>query len=158
MKRKIFLWAVLIVMTVVMPACKGAELHATVTLTEQWWSGWTEEQPEPTVKTFTDVAEGTVLYDSAFDATITVSDVTEEAIVLQIEHSCFTEPNEDGSISTEISISIYDEETGKEVLIPTVIDGKIVDDDTAIDHYYETGEYLGRFDTPEEAEEEYRNY
>jgi len=99
MKRKIFLWAVLIVMTVVMPACKGAELHATVTLTEQWWSGWTEEQPEPTVKTFTDVAEGTVLYDSAFDATITVSGVTEEAIVLQIEHSCFTEPNEDGSIS-----------------------------------------------------------
>jgi len=61
--------------------------------------------------------------------------------------------NEDGSISTEISMSFYDEETGKEVLIPTVIDGKIVDDDTAIDHYYETGEYLGRFDTPEEAEE-----
>lgn len=33
------------------------------------------------------------------------------------------------------------------------INGRIVDDDEAIDHYYETGEYLGMFDTPEEADE-----
>jgi hypothetical protein len=78
---------------------QSAELHATVTLTEQWWSGWTKEQPDPTVKMFADVAEGTVLYDSAFDGTITVSGVTEEAIVLQIEHSCFTEPNENVNIN-----------------------------------------------------------
>jgi hypothetical protein len=61
--------------------------------------------------------------------------------------------NDDGSISTERSLSFFDEDTGKEILIPTVIDGRIVDDDTAIDHYYETGEYLGMFDTPEEADE-----
>ena len=128
MKRKIFLWAVLIVMTVVMPACKGAELHATVTLTEQWWSGWTEEQPEPTVKTFTDVAEGTVLYDSAFDATITVSDVTEEAIVLQIEHSCFTEPNEDGSINLGAEpIKTVTVKRGKEKeLVTQTLDGGVI--------------------------------
>ena len=60
--------------------------------------------------------------------------------------------NEDGSISTEISMSFYDEDSGKEVLIPTVVDGKIVTEDEAIDHYYETGEYLGMFDTPEEAD------
>ena len=50
MKRKIFSWMILIAMTAALSACKGTELHATVTLTEQWWSGWTEEQPEPTVK------------------------------------------------------------------------------------------------------------
>jgi len=60
--------------------------------------------------------------------------------------------NDDGSISTEQSFSFYDEQTGKEVLIPTVINGKIVSEDEAIDHYYETGEYLGMFDTPEEAD------
>ena len=99
MKRKIFSWMILIAMTAALSACKGAELHATVTLTEQWWSGWKKEQPEPTVITFADVAEGTVLYDSAYDGTITVSGVTEEAVVLQIEHSCFVEPNENGNIN-----------------------------------------------------------
>ena len=61
--------------------------------------------------------------------------------------------NDDGSISTELSFSFYDEDTGKEVLIPTVINGKIVSEDEAIEHYYQTGEYLGMFDTPEEANE-----
>ena len=61
--------------------------------------------------------------------------------------------NDDGTISTEQSFSFYDEDTGKEVLIPTVIDGQIVSEQEAIDHYYETGEYLGMFDTPEEADE-----
>ncbi len=66
--------------------------------------------------------------------------------------------NDDGSFSTELSFSFYDEDSGKEVLIPTVIDGRIVSEDEAIDHYYETvaagkPEYLGMFDTPEEADE-----
>jgi hypothetical protein len=60
--------------------------------------------------------------------------------------------NDDGSISTERSMSFYDEDSGKEVLIPTVVNGRIVSDEEAIDHYYETGEYLGMFDTPEEAD------
>lgn len=61
--------------------------------------------------------------------------------------------NSDGSISTEQSFSFYDEDTGKEVLIPSVVNGRIVSEEEAIDHYYDTGEYLGMFDTPEEADE-----
>lgn len=59
--------------------------------------------------------------------------------------------NDDGSISTERSFSVNID--GKETLIPTVVDGKILDEDAAIDHFYETGEHLGQFDTVEEAEE-----
>jgi hypothetical protein len=59
--------------------------------------------------------------------------------------------NDDGSISTERSMSFYDEDSGKEVLIPTVVNGRIVSDEEAINHYYETGEYLGKFDTPQQA-------
>lgn len=58
--------------------------------------------------------------------------------------------NGDGSISTVRSMSFQDE-NGKEVLIPTVVNGKVVSDDEAIQHYYQTGEYLGKFDTIEEA-------
>lgn len=57
--------------------------------------------------------------------------------------------NDDGSISTVRSISI--EEDGKEVLIPTIINGKVVSDEEAIKHYHETGEYLGKFNSVDEA-------
>jgi len=58
--------------------------------------------------------------------------------------------NPDGSVSTEVSVSIN--ENGKEILIPTVIDGKIVDIDAAIEHYHKTGEHLGKFDSVEAAD------
>ena len=60
---------------------------------------------------------------------------------------------EDGSISTVNSMSFYDEQEKKEILIPTIVNGQQVSDDEAVEHYYETGEYLGKFDTPEEANE-----
>lgn len=50
------------------------------------------------------------------------------------------------------SMSFQDEE-GKEVLVPTVVNGKIVSDSEAINNYYRTGEYLGKFDSVEEANE-----
>lgn len=58
--------------------------------------------------------------------------------------------NDDGSISTVRSMSFQDKD-GKEVLVPTVLNGKIVSDSEAINNYYKTGEYLGKFDTIEEA-------
>jgi hypothetical protein len=38
-----------------------------------------------------------------------------------------------------------------EVLIPTVINGRVVSEDQAVAHYRRTGEHLGIFRTPEEA-------
>lgn len=57
--------------------------------------------------------------------------------------------SEDG-ISTELSFSV--EIDGLEVLLPTVIDGKIVSEKEAIEHFMQTGEHLGMFRTPEEAD------
>ena len=59
--------------------------------------------------------------------------------------------NADGSFSTERSFSVNIDD--KEVLLPTVIDGKIVSEEEAIEHYYQTGEYLGKFNTVQEADE-----
>lgn len=59
--------------------------------------------------------------------------------------------NDDGSISTLRSMSFND---GKnEILIPTVVNGKVVSDKDAINHYYNTGEYLGKFNTVKEADD-----
>ena len=55
--------------------------------------------------------------------------------------------NPDGSVSTVRSLGVNID--GKEVLIPTVVNGKVVSDKEAIDHYVKTGEHLGIFETPE---------
>lgn len=54
--------------------------------------------------------------------------------------------NADGSISTVRSMSFND---GRhEVLIPTVSnEGTILSEDKAIENYYKTGQYLGKFNT-----------
>ena len=57
--------------------------------------------------------------------------------------------NDDGSISTVRSMSFN--EDGKEILVPTVVNGRVVSDQEAIDHYHKTGEYLGKFNTIDEA-------
>lgn len=62
--------------------------------------------------------------------------------------------NEDGSISTVRSMSFN--EDGKEILVPTVAydsNGQaiLLSDEEAIDRYHKTGEYLGKFNTIEEA-------
>lgn len=59
--------------------------------------------------------------------------------------------NEDGSFSTELSITVNIDSW--EVLLPTIIDGKIVSDNEAVEHFFKTGEYLGIFASTEEADE-----
>lgn len=51
--------------------------------------------------------------------------------------------NHDGGFSTELSFST--EIDGVEVLLPTVVDGSIVSEDEAVEHYLATGEHLGMF-------------
>jgi hypothetical protein len=58
--------------------------------------------------------------------------------------------NPDGSISTVRTLSFGTDEG--EVLIPTVINNKVVSDKEAIDHYYRTGEHFGIFKSPKEAD------
>lgn len=61
-------------------------------------------------------------------------------------------PHGDGTHSTVFSISFKDDLIyNKEVLIPTVIGDRIVTSTEAIEYFYQTGEYFGLFDTPEEA-------
>jgi hypothetical protein len=75
--------------------------------------------------------------------------------------------NEDGTHSSEYSISIGDEK-GREILIPTVVNGRFLTPDgkkpaegsaaekqmfrRAEDHYHDTGEHLGIFDNPDDAD------
>ena len=64
--------------------------------------------------------------------------------------------NLDGSVSTVRSMSFND--GNGEILIPTVAfnqQGKpyVMSDDEAINRYYQTGEYLGKFKTVDQANE-----
>lgn len=60
-------------------------------------------------------------------------------------------PNPDGGTSTLFSMSF--EDSGQEVLIPRVREGldRPMSEEEAIAHYRQTGEHLGKFNTPEEA-------
>lgn len=60
--------------------------------------------------------------------------------------------NEDGSVSTVLSMSFYDPDSEAEVLIPRVsLAGTILSEDEAVDNYYSSGQHLGKFKTPEAA-------
>lgn len=57
--------------------------------------------------------------------------------------------NKDGSKSTVKTISV--DIDGQEVLIPTVIGGKVVSEEKAIETYLRTGNHLGKFKTEKDA-------
>lgn len=57
--------------------------------------------------------------------------------------------NRDGSISTVRSMSFGTDQG--EVLIPTVVNGRVVSDEEAIAEYRRSGRHLGIFRTPQEA-------
>lgn len=59
--------------------------------------------------------------------------------------------NPSGDVSTTKSMSFQGVD-GKEVLIPTIINGKQLTDEEAKSHYRITGEHLGKFDSPEAAD------
>lgn len=61
--------------------------------------------------------------------------------------------NDDGTISTVRSMSFQEDEGGPEILIPTVSpDGKILSNQDAIRLYRQTGQHLGKFDNPDDAD------
>ncbi|WP_206631166.1 transglycosylase SLT domain-containing protein [Mesorhizobium sp. M7A.F.Ca.MR.362.00.0.0] len=59
--------------------------------------------------------------------------------------------NADGTISTVRSMS-YENDAGQEVLIPTVSnEGRIMSNEEAIKYWGEKGQFLGKFDNPDDA-------
>ncbi len=61
--------------------------------------------------------------------------------------------NKDGSFSTEESFSFWDSKINKEVLLPLIVNKKRLTRNEAIKHYRKTNEYLGKFDTAEDADQ-----
>ena len=59
--------------------------------------------------------------------------------------------NPDGSFSTELSFSV--EIDGKEVLLPSIIDGIVRTQNYAIQYYRNNGKYLGKFNTVAQADD-----
>jgi len=60
--------------------------------------------------------------------------------------------NGDGSISTESSFSFQDDREQKEILIPSIIEGRRWSEDDSIGNYYKTGQHLGKFDIPKDKD------
>lgn len=58
--------------------------------------------------------------------------------------------NPDGSYSTVRTIGI-EVDGGRHINIPTVINGKVVSNEEAIDHFKKTGQHLGMYKSQKEA-------
>ena len=132
MKKK---WIVLILTALLFAACAAAQKPAggdsakmTLTLTTQYWTGWSEEQPEATVQSFENVAEGTVIYDGgSFYGIVEVAEVTADGIRLSLHDSCFVEPNDGGGINlTAPSVESLTIQLGEEKeLVSKSLDGGV---------------------------------
>ena len=46
----------------------------------------------------------------------------------------------------------FQDDQGREVLVPTVVNGQFLTQQQAMDRYYKTGQHLGIFDTPQHAD------
>ena len=46
----------------------------------------------------------------------------------------------------------FEDNQGRQVLVPTIVNGKRLTDDEAIQRYYQTGQHLGIFDNPTNAD------
>ena len=58
--------------------------------------------------------------------------------------------NQDGTISTEKSFSVNID--GREILLPSIVNGIVLSENDAIDYYLENNKYLGDFRTVAEAD------
>ena len=58
--------------------------------------------------------------------------------------------DEFGGTRSEYKMGFND--NGKETLIPTVVQGKQLSEDEAVDNYYRTGLHMGKYDTVQDAE------
>lgn len=57
----------------------------------------------------------------------------------------------DGKRRSEYKMGFRDD-SGKEVLIPTVVGGRQLSEDESINRYYQTGLHMGKFNTPQESD------
>lgn len=62
--------------------------------------------------------------------------------------------DDEGHFRSEYKMSVNID--GKETILPTVVNGKQLTEDEAVDRYYKTGLHMGKFNTPKEAEYEAR--
>lgn len=63
------------------------------------------------------------------------------------DRPCVSMPNE--SLSSVLSVGV--EFDGWEVLIPTIVNGRALSEEEAVEHHLSTGEHLGKFRVPEMA-------
>lgn len=59
--------------------------------------------------------------------------------------------NGDGTYST-VRTMTFEDDKGRTILVPTVINGEVVSDDDAIKHYRKTGEHMGIFSSQDAAD------
>jgi hypothetical protein len=72
--------------------------------------------------------------------------------VVPIPEEFQNDPYDPNAVGTIYSITIQDTPEGPWVLIPSIVDGEVVDQREAERHYRVTGEHLGKFKTSQDAD------